>query len=52
MNDEDREDAIRLLRRHALNHAGEQSYLPMTEYEADTFVPHEWVIQAVMEAQR
>lgn len=48
-----REEAIEMCRARALaarQRGDAQEYLPSTPAEADTWLPHEWVIEAVLDA--
>lgn len=45
-----REEAIELARRRALNSLDTHAYLPVTDADAATWMPHEWVIDAIMAA--
>lgn len=46
--------ARELLQKHALKHAkaitGSHDYLPETDDEAQSFEPHKWAVDAVIEA--
>lgn len=48
----DREDAIHLAQYFAFNTREKHEYLPKNKTEAATWEPHEWVIQAIIEASR
>lgn len=45
-----RQQAIDLARRCALNSKDTHSYLPVTDADASVWMPHEWVIDALMAA--
>lgn len=45
-----RDEAIELARRRALNSLDTYAYLPVTDADAATWMPHEWVIDAIMAA--
>lgn len=44
-----REDAIALARVYARTSAERHSYLPTTKEEAETWMPHEWVVEAIQD---
>ncbi len=43
-----RDQAIQIARREALNSREGHGYLPVTDADAQTWMPHEWVIAAIM----
>ena len=43
-----RNDAIDLARAHALAHGQDHAYLPTTDAEAAEWLPHAWVVDAVV----
>ena len=47
-----RNDAIDLARAHALGHGqtGDHAYLPTTDAEAAEWLPHAWVVDAIVSA--
>ena len=47
-----REEAVRLAQYFAYGDRAKHSYLPQTEEEAEIWQPHEWVIEALIEASR
>ena len=47
-----REQAIDLARRRALNSKDGHGYLPVTDADAAAWMPHEWVIDAIVAASQ
>mgnify|MGYP003440382971 CR=1 FL=1 len=45
-----RNDAIDLARAHALAHGQDHAYLPTTDAEAAEWLPHSWVVDAIVAA--
>lgn len=45
-----RNDAIDLARAHALAHGQDHAYLPTTGAEAAEWLPHSWVVDAIVAA--
>lgn len=45
-----RNDAIDLARAHALAHGQDHTYLPTTDTEAAEWLPHAWVVDAIVSA--
>jgi hypothetical protein len=43
-----RDQAIDIARRRALNSRDTHAYLPVTQADAATWMPHEWVIDAIL----
>ena len=43
-----RNQAIEIARQRALNAREGHGYLPVTEADAQTWMPHEWVIDAIL----
>lgn len=47
-----RDQAIDIARRAALNSMEGYAYLPVTDEDAATWTPHEWVVKAICHAER
>lgn len=50
----ERDEAVEIARQRALasGERGDHEYLPRTPEQAKTWMPHEWVIEAIMDAAR
>lgn len=51
INQDKKEKAISLAKAVAYEHRTENSYLPQSEDEVNDFVPHEWVVDAILRAE-
>ena len=47
-----RDQAIEVARRAALNSMEGYAYLPVTDEDAATWMPHEWAVKAIISAER